>query len=61
MTEGKLQRLHARRCQCASAETEEVEGLPNCLRCTTCKGWFALRIGSMSDLDKLATEFPPDE
>jgi hypothetical protein len=47
------------RCECPSSETEEVEGLPNCLRCKTCGGWFALRIGCMSDLALLEAAFPP--
>ena len=45
------------RCRCGESELEEIEGLPKCLRCKTCRGWFALPLSLMTDLKRVREEF----
>jgi len=66
MTVGKWSHIQSLRCECREAVLEEVPGYANCTRCKTCGGWFALRINSLTDLDKFrecfaqAAEVPRD-
>lgn len=46
------------RCKCVGSELEEVPDLPNCLRCKTCGGWYALSISCLSEnLTKVRAAF----
>jgi hypothetical protein len=45
------------RCRCSSSEVEQVEGMAHCMRCKTCRGWWALSLSVMSDLGKVREAF----
>jgi len=55
--EAMFKAVASRRCKCTDSEVEEIEGVPNCLRCTTCGGWFALRVGTKSELEMVRNTF----
>ena len=54
---GTWTEVESLRCKCLTAETEEVEGLPNCIRCKTCGGWFALRVSDLRELKLVRDTF----
>ena len=49
--------IDALRCRCSDGEVESVEGMPHCLRCKTCRGWWSMALGQMTDLAKIRLEF----
>lgn len=53
--------MEANRCKCHGPDLEETPGLPQCLRCVKCKGWFTMRVSSLDELAKFRECFAPVE